>query len=504
MGSCGLDQWAKNGFKVGPNFKTPSAPLAADWIDYRTSTTQPVEQVNPANWWSVFHDPVLDNLMHDAYGQNLSLRQAGERIAQARALRGIAVGNMFPQLQEAAGSWTANKTSDRAANPLPNNWFHDVNAGFNIGWEIDFWGRYRRALEAADATLEASVAEFDDVMVLLLADVGSNYIQYRTFQQRLFLAKQNADIQRQAFELAQNNFRAGAATERDMQQARQVYEQTRSLIPQFEQGLRQTNNRLCVLLGIPAQDLAPRLGDSGIIPTAPAEVAVGIPADLLRRRPDIRRAERRAAAESAQIGVAQSELYPHFAINGSIGVDAQYFGGLFHSPGAIAGSIGPSFQWNILNYGRLENATVGQEARFREFISRYQETVLDANRDAEDALVAFAKSKERTVFLSESVAAAERTVQITYDQYRAGTVDFTPVFLFEATLTQQQDSLAQAQGDIALSLVSLYRALGGGWEARMKPEGIVGPRVPAPTTQRAPTRPDLLNPTGTRPAARPR
>jgi len=228
---------------------------------------------------------------------------------------------------------------------------------------------------------------------------------------------------------------------------------------------------------------------------------VGIPADLLRRRPDVRRAERLAAAESANIGVTKSELYPHFRLNGSIGMNAEYIGGLWATPGSLAGSFGPSFQWNLLNYGRIENAVTVQESRFRDFVLNYQQAVLQANSEAEDALVGFAKSKEREVYLLQSAVAAQRTVEITYNQYRAGAVDFTPVFIFELTLTQQQDALAQTRGDIALSVVDLYRALGGGWEARLQTEGIIGPPVPAPTTQRAPSRPDLMTPT-TGPATR--
>jgi NodT family efflux transporter outer membrane factor (OMF) lipoprotein len=505
---CQLGQWASNGFKLGPNYEPPPVALAETWIDYRPAATQPAapaaDEAARVQWWRAFNDPVLNSLMRDAYGQNLTLRAAGERIAQARAARDVAFGNLFPQFQELAGAHTVNKASDHNANTNVNQWFQDVNVGLNLSWELDFWGRYRRAIEAGDATLEASVADFDDVMVLLLSDVASRYVDYRTFQQRLTLARRNAEIQRQSYELARSNFQAGASTERDMQQARQVYEQTRSLIPQFEIGVRQANNALCALLGIPVQNLAGRLGETGIVPVTAPDVVVGIPADLLRRRPDVRRAEREAAAQSASIGVALSDLYPRFVINGSIGLNAEYIGGLFHTPSSLAGGFGPSFQWNILNYGRIESAVAGQEARFREFIHRFQQAVLEANREAENAIFTMIKSREREVLLAESVSAARRTVQITYDQYRGGAIDFTPVFLFELTLTQQEDELARTQGEIAQSMIDLYRALGGGWEARLSSEGIVGPPVPAPATQPA-TQPNLLLPPGSpRTATQPR
>jgi NodT family efflux transporter outer membrane factor (OMF) lipoprotein len=504
---CQLDQWVKNGFKVGPNYSTPPAPVATEWIDYRTPSTQPAMQpaTQPASsaqydeWWRVFNDPVLNSLVSDAYKQNIDLRTAGERILEARAARDIAIGNLFPQTQNLAGSQTVNKISNRTSPPFgstpgtllsPNQYFQNVNVGLNVGWEIDFWGRFRRAVEGADASLEASMYDYDNVVVLLLSDVANTYVNYRTFQMRLMYARKNADIQRQAYELAQNNFKAGATTERDMQQAKTIYEQTLSLVPDFELGVRQNNNALCVLLGIPVQDLSSRLGETGTIPTAPLQVAVGIPADLLRRRPDVRQAERFAASQSAKIGVAISDLYPHFSINGSIGLNAEYIGGLWHTPGSMAGSFGPSFQWDILNYGRIENAIKGQEARFREFMLQYQQIVLAADQDAENAITSLEKSNEKAVILLESVTAARRTVQITYDQYRGGVVDFTPVFLFEQNLTQQEDDLAVAQGNIALSVVGIYRALGGGWEAPPQPVAV----PPAPATQPM-TSNDLFRPT---------
>jgi NodT family efflux transporter outer membrane factor (OMF) lipoprotein len=490
-------EWLQNGLKVGPNYSQAPAPVSNEWIDYRAPATKPSNESEITHWWTVFNDPVLNSLLHDAYAQDLTLRVAGERIVQARAARDIAIGNLFPQTQQANGAYTLNKTSSLTNVPtFGNQWFQNSNVGFNLGWEIDFWGRFRRALESANASLDSSVADYDNVMVLLLSEVATSYIDYRTFQQRLLLARQNSDIQRQAYELAQSNFHAGASTERDVQQARQIYQQTLSSIPQFELGVRQANDALCVLLGIPTTDLAYRLGETYEIPTAPPEIAIGIPADLLRRRPDVRQAERQAAAQSALIGVAEAELYPHFSINGSIGVNAEDIGKLFHTPQSLAGGFGPSFSWDILNYGRLENAVEEQKAVFRASVLAYQQSVLTANQQAEDAITSFAKSKEAETYLVESVNAAKRTVQITYDQYKNGVVDFTPVFLFESTLTQQQDQLAQTRGNIALSVVQLYVALGGGWQARLEPEGIVGPPVPAPTPQSNPNPPrELVLPT---------
>ena len=471
LAGCGLGEWARNGAKVGPNYKPPPAPAAQNWIDYQDPRVGEQQQ-NLSRWWSVFNDPVLSGLIEEAYQQNLSLRAAGERIVEARARRGIAVGNLFPHQQEAAGAYTANKISNQtggnAGGAGVDQYFQNWNAGFNVSWELDLWGRFRRGIEAADAELEASVADFDDVLVVLLADVTANYVQYRTFQERIAVARRNIQSQEKSYQLAQDKFGAGASTERDAQQSKQVLEQTRALIPQLEAGARQASNALCVLLGIPPRDLSARLGPGAGIPTALPELALGIPADLLRRRPDVRAFERRAASQSALIGVAKSDLYPHFSIDGSIGVSAEDFDDLFDTPGSLAGFVGPSFRWDILNYGRIGNNVQAQEARFRQFVLNYQDAVLRANREAEDAIVGFLKAQERTRYLEQSVAAASRTVEISYDQYREGVIDYTPVYLFESTLAEQQDALAFSQGEIALSLVDLYRALGGGWEMRLE------------------------------------
>jgi len=479
--------------KVGPNYHTPPAPVASSWIDYQRpagSTTQPSDDIQ--QWWRQFDDPVLNSLVSDMYAQNLSLHVAAERVAAARAVRGIAVGNLFPQSQNLSGSYESIKSSNQTANSTHEQYYGNAQASFNVSWELDFWGRYRRAIEASDASLEASIADFDNVLVVLVADVASNYVQYRTLQERLVLTHQNVKIQEDSYRLATDNFKTGHTTERDMQQARQVLEQTRAAIPQLESQIKQTNDALCVLLGVPPQKLAERLGETDNIPVGRMNWEIGIPADLLRRRPDVRRAEREAAAQSAAIGIAKSELYPHFTLNGSIGVEAEHLPSLGHTPGSVAGFFGPAFQWNILNYGRLENAVQVEEARFRALIYQYQETVLRANSEAEDAMTRHVKSKERADYLANSVSAARRTVEISYDQYRHGVIDFTPVFLFEGTLTSQQDELAQAQGDVALALIDLYRALGGGWQA----QSYSAPHVPPPTTQHVPNaRPTTLNST---------
>lgn len=457
--------WWRNGFKVGPNYSPPPAPVASRWIDYADPRVKSEEQ-QLCQWWTVFNDPILNRLIQTAYQQNLTLREAGARILEARAQLGIARGNLFPQEQFAFGEYSRIKLSENRANAPPELWFSNWASGMSGSWELDFWGRYRRAIEAADAELDSSVENYDDVLVVLLSDVASNYIQYRTFQQRLIYARENVDIQRKSFQLASDKFEQGATTERDTHQARQVLEETEALIPSLEIGKRLTANRLCVLLGMPPTDMDQFLGAGSGIPSTPADVVLGVPADLVRRRPDVRRAERQVAAQSARIGIAVSDLFPHFSVLGTIGIEAEQFGDLFQS-GSMIGEISPGFRWDILNYGRLTNNVRVQDARFQQLAFAYQNEVLDAGREVEDAVVLFLQSQERTKHLGASVSAASRTVDIVNEQYSQGLVDFTAVFVFQQNLTDSQDSWAQAQGDIALGLIAVYRSLGGGWQIRL-------------------------------------
>lgn len=461
---CGLKQWVHNGFLVGPNYGKPPVPVASEWIDSHDARvyTAPAEL---AAWWCVFGDPHLDALIQNAYQQNLTLRAAGSRILEASYRRRIAAGFMFPQLQDVTGSFSANQQSANVAVPSPELFFNNWDTGFNATWELDFWGRFRRAIEAADAELDASIEDYDQALVLLLAEVSASYVEFRTFQQRIRYARDNVDAQEKSLQIAEDKLKFGAATERDVQQARTVLEQTRASIPLFQAGARVETNRLCTLLGMPPRDLELELGEAPI-PSAPPEVAVGIPADLVRRRPDVRRAERDVAAQSARIGIAESDFYPHIALTGTIGVAAEDFSNLFDQR-SVFGGIGPAFRWDVLNYGRLLNNVRAQDARFQQLVYTYQQTVLDAGREAEDGIVRFLRSQERARSLAASAAAAERTLQITFDQYRQGAVEFTAVFVAASELAQRQDQYAAAEGDVARSLIALYRALGGGWEMRL-------------------------------------
>jgi NodT family efflux transporter outer membrane factor (OMF) lipoprotein len=465
-----LREYIENGFKVGPNYGKPPAPVAKEWIDADDQRVRK-QSDDLSQWWTVFKDPVLDSLICYAYRQNLSLRVAGMRVLEARAQLAIDTGSLLPQTQTSTGDFKWNGLSEKTANNFLNfglpgvkRWYGEWDLGFNLSWELDFWGRFRRAIEADSASLDASVENFDDVLVTLLGQVATAYTQMRITEQRIKYAQENVKLQSETLEIVEARFKRGTVTKLDVEQAISTLEQTRATIPELVISLRQFNNQLCILLGVPPVELRARLG-VGPIPTAPVEVAVGIPADLLRRRPDVRRAERQAASQSADIGVAEAEFYPHIAINGTWEYSAEFFKDLWTSK-ALAGNVGPTFTWNILNYGRILNNVRLQEAKFQELVASYQNTVLSAAQDVENGLVTFLQAQQRTQSQAVSVKAAEEAVQIALAQYKAGTIDFTRVTQLETTLVTQQDTLAQAQGEIVTGLIQVYKALGGGWQLR--------------------------------------
>jgi NodT family efflux transporter outer membrane factor (OMF) lipoprotein len=469
--TCGCTPWqqfVQNGFKVGPNYQRPPAPLAPEWID----AANPRVKSAPADysaWWTVFGDPILNDLVRTAYAQNVNLRTAASRVLEARAQRAIAVGELFPQQQAASGTVNHTQVSGNIANVPPHRYFDTWAAGFNLSWEIDFWGKIRRTIESADDVLASTVDDYDNVMVTLIGDVAAAYVQYRTFELQILYTRQNVELQRGLLKIATAQWKSGQKGELPVVQSTSLLEQLEATVPQLEIGLRQTNNQLCVLLGIPPTELAAKLGKAPI-PESPPEAVVGIPADLIRRRPDLRSAERLVAAQNAQIGVAEANFYPAFFINGNIGYEAMDLGRLFASR-SFTGQVGPAFQWSILNYGRLLNNVRLQDFKTQELVATYQQKVLTAAQEVENGLITFLNARREAEHLAASVTAAGRAVKITSDQLNAGVIDFTPVFVASQFLAQDQNAYAQARGDIALGLVAVYRALGGGWELRLTDQG---------------------------------
>ena len=461
---------------LGPDFETPDSDVADEWIDIEDSKVKS-ESDDLAEWWSVFNDPILDSLISSAYKQNLTLQIVGLRVLEARAQLGIAKGNLYPQVQQARGGATYNKISKNVANSSfgdLNYW--DFDAGFDAAWELDFWGKFKRGIESADASLLANMAAYDDFLVSLLAEVANAYVTIRTFEKRIVLAEENVTLQKRSLRITEVRFQNGATTELDVQQAKTLLRNTQATIPQLETGDRQARHALSTLLGKPPSELNDILAGVNEIPVAPTEVAAGIPAELLRRRPDIRRAELETAAQSALIGVAKADLYPSFSLFGSLGLISSGGTDLTRSGKDGADELfdgdsleffaGPAFTWNIFNYGRIKNRVRIQDARFQQLIVNYQDTVLRAAREVEDAMVGFLRAQETEIYLSESVDAAARSVDLALLQYRDGVTDYQRVIDTQTSLVDQQDVWTQTRGDISSNLIAMYRALGGGWQIR--------------------------------------
>ena len=349
----------------------------------------------------------------------------------------------------------------------------------NLAWEVDVWGRYRRSIASADADVQVAVGDYDAILLCLMAEVATAYVDYRTAQLQLRYALQNVKIQESSLKLTTEKADQGATGYIGVYLAQSSLEGTRAGIPNIEVSLRQAANQLCTLLGMPVQDLTEMLGDRPI-PSAPPRIAVGIPANLLRRRPDIRAAERAVASQSEQIGIALSDLYPAFTITGEFALESEKFSDLFRSASS-AGTVGPGFQWNLLNYGRIANNVELQRYGLQELIASYQGTVLTANQEVEDAMVAFLQTQERYRYLAKSVEATEESLKLLTLSFEEGEIDFSSVFLLQGALVGAQNNLAQTQGDVITNLIDLYKALGGGWEVRC--QGFRAPEFIAEETE---------------------
>jgi NodT family efflux transporter outer membrane factor (OMF) lipoprotein len=468
--------------RVGPDFHPPEASISPDWLEAGDSRLESGPETDYHNWWQVFHDPALNRLIDQAYEDNLPLRIAGLRVLEARAELGIAVGELYPQAQQAFGNLQYNRPSGHAPQTIvgSNQGYWQSEIGLSASWELDFWGKFRRAIESGNAGWLASIANYDSALVSLTADVAVSYIQVKTLEKRIGIARRNVETQRESLKIAEARYQYGTASQLDVDQAGTALYTTEASISPLETQLRQAKNALSALLGLPPSDLTEQLAGPSEIPVSPAQVIVGIPADLLRRRPDIRSAELLAAAQCAQIGVAKADLYPAFSLGGVLGFLSSNIGPFELSDmwqwSSRSIQAGPLFQWSIFNYGQITNNVRVQDARFQELLINYQNTVLSAQRDVEDNLAAFLRAQNQAGFLARGVTAAKSALDLAIQQYREGTVDFTTVLVAQQSLLSGQDNLATTLGNISTSLVGVYRALGGGWEARegrdLLPSGV--------------------------------
>lgn len=455
--------------KIGPDFRKPEVNLARHWLD---GSQRAARKDDMKSWWQLFEDPILTHLINKAWQNNLDVRMAAVRIMEARAQLGISKSLMFPQFADLRADGLYERLSQKS--PYYQGYgdyeFPYFQTGFDTAWELDIWGKFRRGIEASGAQMALRTLDYDDLLVTLTADVAAAYIQIRTYQQRLALAKSNAELQDKSYRIAESQFRNGLSTELDMQQARSLKEQTWAEIATLEAGLRQSTNALCLLLGMQPSLLSKELGDDTRIPVASTELATGVPADMVRRRPDIRLAEFQAAEQSARIGIAKSELLPRLTLVGSVSYASGSFDAIDAmntlSPSGLAGKIGPTISWPILQFGRLKNNVRVHDARFQEKLIAYEKAVLKALREVEDALIAWQKSRDRVASLEQGVAASQRAVKLALTQYQNGMEDYTRVLNSELLLVQQQDRLNVSRGDVARNLVAIFKAMGGGWQIR--------------------------------------
>jgi NodT family efflux transporter outer membrane factor (OMF) lipoprotein len=450
---------------VGPDYVpvTPEAP--SKWqTDLEDGLNEsPLNPETLAQWWTTINDPQLSSLEQRAVKGNLDLQEARARIREARALRGISKAQLFPVV-DAGGSITKSHSSASTAGTGTGKTVTLYAAGFDAGWELDIFGGVRRAVEAAQADLEASQEQLQDVLVSLMAEVALNYLEVRTFQARLAVTEKNIKAQQETYELNHSRFEAGIISELPVKQALYNLERSRSQIPILQTGLAAAKNRLAVLLGESPGVLDDELNEEKPIPVPPVSVAVGVPAETLRHRPDIRRAERNLAAQTARIGVAAADLYPRFRLFGSIGLEA-FSDDVFLDYSNRTWGFGPGASWNIFDAGAIRQNIEVQNARQEQALIQYEATVLAALEEVEDVLVAYAKVRRRREYLARATEAARQADLLARDQFSAGLVDFSNVLITQLALLSLEDDLAQSEGAAASTLVRLYKALGGGWKS---------------------------------------
>ena len=460
---------------VGPDFVRPESEANEQWSGYAREEFLFAPQ-DSVEWWVILNDPVLDQLVAAARQNNNNIRIAGLRVLEARAALGIALGNRYPQAQVLAGDATALGLSESNANfsPAADLNYTQYNLGVSASWELDFWGRFRRGIESADANLLASIASYDDALVLLTAQIADIYVVIRTTEEQLRIARENLVLQERSYDIVEVLYRHGASNELDVQQAQTLLLSTRATIPSLEITLRQSHHALATLLGLPPADLSQALGGEGLIPEVPKQIMVGVPADMLRQRPDVRRAELQAMSQNAQVGVAKAGLYPSFSISGSLGLAASGdtnttrtgdsgIGELFRSD-SVTYAVGPSFVWPFLNYGRIKNNVRVQDARLQQALVQYRESVIQAAREVEDAMAGYIGSQEQDAILTETVKSARRSTELSMIRYQEGFADYQRVLDAQQALFGQQQRYVQNKGFAIRSLIAVYKALGGGWQ----------------------------------------
>ncbi|MEH6586520.1 MAG: TolC family protein [Halioglobus sp.] len=449
---------------LGPDYQEPDVSWLQEWETdlYGQVQSSPTEEEDLQFWWQAFSDVTLNGLIDTAREENSSLRLAGLAVLESKALLGIATGSQYPQVQQANGSWArVDSWPTEGSNSGDRSDLNSYNAGFNVGWEMDFWGRYRRGVESADAAFFASVTNQQNAQVLLAAQVAQGYYAYLTNARQIEIARENAALQERSLEITTKLFESGQSAELDVQQARTQYLATLSSVPNLEISLRQIENALCVLLGRSPGDLPELQGMSPALPTLNPLFIDAFPATLLMRRPDVRTAAWGVAAQSAQIGVARADLYPSISLFGTIGWSGN---SLDATTDTLSTGFGPSFTWNLFNYGRIENNVRVQDVRLQQAIEGYQLTVLVAAAEIDDAAISVVKTKEQQAILAEALAAAERSLTLSTKRYQEGYSDFQRVLSAQQSRAARSSAYVANQGAHINGVIAFYKALGGGWQ----------------------------------------
>ena len=454
---------------LGPDYVTPEVDTELAWLQDQDPLLSAQKPTNTEWWESSFQDPVLNELVNTALSDNLSLRSAGLRVLQAQENLRIAAGQTFPT-QTLGGGIGRQGLADNEIGPGDDQYFNSDLLGFGVEWEADVWGRFRRLVESASAQLDASVASYDGVLLTLLAQVSNTYLAIRTSEERIFYIEQNIEAEEQALKIAEDRFAGGLVTELDPEQARSLLYNTQAQLGDVQISLAQLRNTLALLLGRKPGEVSDILGEPGEVPSASAELALGMPQDLIRRRPDIRQSERLLASQSAQVGFAITDLYPTFTLGGSVQFASNDAGDndlddIFNSS-SRSWNLQGGFNWNVWNYGRIKGNIRLQDALFQQLAIDYENTVLSAQAEIENAIIAYLISQQQQGWYQKAADAAQGSVDISQIQYREGLVDFNTVVNNLTVLQQQQDLLATTKGVVATNLVNVYLALGGGWEIR--------------------------------------
>lgn len=454
---------------VGPNYAPPRPDLPKQWSESAGAST-PADDVAFNEWWTLFGDPLLDSLVHRAIAANQDLRIAETRIREARAQRQVAGAAQSPSLGASATATHSQSYANTAAGEARGELFQ---TGFDANWELDIFGGVRRSVEAADAAVASSVEAKRDLQLSLLAEVARNYLELRGSQQRLALARENLSNLQETVKLIEKRLAIGLNSELELAQAKNQLYSNQSLIPGFETQIAMAMHRLALLLGQPPQALVTELAPETVLPAAPPEIPLSLPSDLLRRRPDIRQAERDLAAATAQVGVATADLFPRFSLGALAGLESTSLSDLVSS-GSRFWSIGPTVKWSLFDGGKVRAGIESSKAQQERARIDYEKTVLTALTEVEDAFVAFNRERRTRQDLAAAFSAAQRASTLAREQFKLGLIDFLNILSSEYALRQSHDQLIQSDQRQAIATVSLFKALGGGWNPQ---EGQTTPAI---------------------------